>query len=111
MATGLDRFLAQQAASDILRDPPSLEMAIQSRARFIIGATALAGNLCSRLDLLERQDDGERNGPIYAPILFVRNNKVTKSDRLLLAFQALTLSHILGRGMPVAGKRSSAEAS
>jgi predicted RecB family nuclease len=100
---GLERFLAQQAVSEILRDPPSLETAIKSRVRFVVGATALAGNLCSRLDLLERQDDGERNAPTYAPVLFVRNNKVTKSDRLLLAFQILTLSHIHG-AVPVAGK-------
>ncbi|HUY92234.1 MAG TPA: TM0106 family RecB-like putative nuclease [Pirellulales bacterium] len=103
LGSGLDRFLAQQAVSEILRDPPSLEIAIQSRVRFVVGATALVGNLCSRLDLLERLDDGEKNAAMYAPVLFVRSNKVTKSDRLLLAFQALTFSHVHG-AVPVVGK-------
>jgi predicted RecB family nuclease len=99
----LDRFMGQEPKGDVLRDPPTLETAIQSLARFIVGATAQAGNLCSRLDLLERQADGQSEAPLYGPVLFVRNSKVTKNDRLLLAFQALALSLVQGK-VPVAGK-------
>ena len=86
--TTLDWFLTQHGEGEVQRDPPILETAIQSGARFIVGATAQAGNSNSRLDLLERVDDGAGKAPFYAPVLFVRNNKVTKSDKLLLAFQA-----------------------
>jgi predicted RecB family nuclease len=99
----LEWFLGQHREGDVLRDPATLETAIQSLARFIVGGTAQAGNLCSRLDLLEWQDDGQGKAPLYGPVLFVRNCKVTKSDRLLLAFQALALSLVQGT-VPVAGK-------
>src|SRR5262249_43041423 len=100
--TALDRFLSQQAESEVLREPPTLETAIQSRPRFIVGATAQAGNLSARLELLERLDDGVEK-PLYAPVLFLRNHKVTKNDRLLLAFQALALS-LVQDGMPEVAK-------
>ena len=63
----LDWFLRQHGEGEVLRDPPALATAIHCRARFIIGATAQAGNLCSRLDLLERLDGGEGNPPLLRP--------------------------------------------
>src|SRR4051794_25918701 len=73
----LDWFLGQHGEGEVQRDPPDLNTAIQGRARFIVGATAQAGNICSRLDLLERLDGAEGKAPpLYAPVLFVRNNKV-----------------------------------
>src|SRR5215471_18271640 len=56
--TALDRFLSQHPTGEIVRQPPALETAIQSRPWFIVGATAQAGNLSARLELLERLDDG-----------------------------------------------------
>jgi predicted RecB family nuclease len=101
--TALEQFLGQCPESEILRDPPALAAAIQSRLRCIVGATAQAGNLSSRLDLLERLDEGEGTATTYAPVLFVRNDKVTTSDRLLLAFQAVALSLVQG-SLPATGK-------
>jgi predicted RecB family nuclease len=101
--TALDWFLGEHCPGEVLRDPPTLEAAIRSRARFIVGATAQSGNLCSRLELLERVDAEQGNAARYAPVLFVSNNKVTKNDRLLLAFQALALSLVEGT-VPAAGK-------
>ena len=92
----LDRFLGQTEEGDVLHDPPSLARAIQSRVRFIVGSIAQSDDLSPRIDLLERLDDGGGAASVYAPILFVRANKVAKSDRLLLAFQALALSQVQG---------------
>jgi predicted RecB family nuclease len=100
--SALDWFLARHGAGEVLRDPPALETALHSRAPFIVGATARAGNLCSRLDLLERQEESGEAAS-YAPVLFVRNTRVTKNDRLLLAFQALALSLVQGV-VPTVGK-------
>src|SRR5947209_2230657 len=60
--TALDWFLARHGAGEVLRDPPALDTALQSRARFIVGATARAGNLYSRLDLVERQEEESEEG-------------------------------------------------
>jgi predicted RecB family nuclease len=101
--SALDWFLAQHPESEVLRELASLETAIQGRPRFIVGATAQAGNLSSRLGLLERLEGGEGKAASALPVLFVRNNKVTKSDKLLLAFQALALSLVQG-AVPDTGK-------
>jgi predicted RecB family nuclease len=101
--TALAWFLGEHSPGEMLRDPPTLEAAIRSRARFIVGATAQSGKVCSRLELLERVDAGQENAARYAPVLFVSNNKVTKNDRRLLAFQALALSLVQG-AVPEIGK-------
>jgi predicted RecB family nuclease len=52
----------------------------------------------SRLHAVERVSSEARGKPAqFAPIRFVFRNKLTKDDRLLLAFDALVLSHVLGR--------------
>jgi hypothetical protein len=47
-SAALDWFLGQHGEVEVLRDPPALATAIHCRARFIVGATAQAGNLCAR---------------------------------------------------------------
>jgi predicted RecB family nuclease len=98
--TALKWFLGKHQEDEISSDPPLLETAIQKRPRFIVGATAQAGNLSSHLDLLERVD--RRGKALYAPMLLVRG-KVSRNDRLLLGFQALTFSLVQG-ALPTAGK-------
>jgi predicted RecB family nuclease len=52
----------------------------------------------SRLHAIERVSSEERDKPTqFIPIRFVFRNKLTKDDRLLLAFDALVLSEVLGR--------------
>ncbi len=97
----LNWFVSQRPEGAVLRDPPSLATAHQSGAHFIFGANAQSGNISCRLDLIERLDGGEK--PSYAPVLFLHSQKVTKNDRLLLAFQALALSLVQGT-VPVVGK-------
>jgi predicted RecB family nuclease len=52
----------------------------------------------SRLHAVERLPSEGRGKPArFVPIRFVFRNKLTKDDRLLLAFDALALSQVLGR--------------
>jgi predicted RecB family nuclease len=91
--------------AEVVRNPPDLGGALSSRVRFIVGATLQEGKLCSRPMMLEHEHlkRGEGNSVSYAPILFLNNEKVTKHDRLLLAFQALVISLVQGM-MPEVGK-------
>ena len=52
----------------------------------------------SRLHAVERVPSEGRGKPAqFVPIRFIFRNKLTKDDRLLLAFDALVLSQVLGR--------------
>jgi predicted RecB family nuclease len=54
----------------------------------------------SRLHAVERVPSEGRGKPAqFVPIRFVFRNKLTKDDRLLLAFDALVLSQVLGRAV------------
>jgi predicted RecB family nuclease len=107
-----DRVYRQQASKafldpipecDIIRDPPALEAALRSRPRVIINATAEGDGMCSRIQALERIEAlGARKSACYAPVLFLKDNKVTRSDKLLLGFNALALFSVQGVMPPVA---------
>jgi len=52
----------------------------------------------SRLHAVERVPSEGRGKPAqFVPIRFIPFNKLTKNDRLLVAFDALILSEVLGR--------------
>ena len=56
----------------------------------------------SRLHAVERVPSEGRGKPAqFIPIRFIFLNKLTKDDRLLLAFDALVLSEVLGREVSV----------
>jgi predicted RecB family nuclease len=93
-------YLARYGEREIVSSPPSLEAAIEAGARIIIDATAMAGNVRSRIQLIEAAERAGVNGiSSYVPVMFVRNDKVTLRDKLLLAFQAHALASVLG-GLP-----------
>jgi predicted RecB family nuclease len=63
-----------------------------------LGAPRPEQLLESRLHAVERVPSEGRGKPTqFVPIRFVFRNKLTKDDRLLLAFDALVLSQVLGR--------------
>ena len=63
-----------------------------------LGAPRSEQLLESRLHAVERVPSEGRGKPAqFIPIRFVFRNKLTKDDRLLLAFDALVLSQVLGR--------------
>jgi predicted RecB family nuclease len=109
----LDRAYRQQALAALLgsngeaaavSDPPSLQAAFRGQPRFIVNATAEADGVCTQIHALERTGEAfHRKVPPYAPVLFVRNEKVARQDKLLLAFHALALSAVQS-GLPPVGK-------
>ena len=63
-----------------------------------LGAPRSEQLLESRLHAVERVPSEGRGKPAqFIPIRFIFRNKLTKDDRLLLAFDALVLSQVLGR--------------
>jgi len=95
--TGLQRILSTCQPTDVAEHPRSLLEAIQARPDFITEATAEAGRLCLEIDLMEKLSGPSSKGyGLYVPVLFTPG-KVTRADKLLLAFQALVLSELVGR--------------
>ncbi len=93
----LEVYLARYDEREIVRSPPSLEAAIRCGPRIIVDATATAGNVRSLIQLMERVEDGGGKGPpSFVPVMFVRNDKITQWDKLLLTFQAHALASVLG---------------
>ncbi len=59
---------------------------------------AQAQNLQSNIHVVERIPPDEFGRPIqFIPIRFIYTNKINKDDKILLAFDALVLSEVLGR--------------
>jgi predicted RecB family nuclease len=66
--------------------------------RLAIDLTTRADNLESTIDVVERLPSQGRGKPTqFIPIRFIYTNKLTRDDRLLLAFDALVLLEALGR--------------
>jgi predicted RecB family nuclease len=66
--------------------------------RFAVDFSAQVQDLASTIDAVERIPSGGRGSPaLFIPVRFVVTNKFTRDDKLLLAFDALVLSALLGR--------------
>jgi hypothetical protein len=66
--------------------------------RFAVDLHAEAGTMESALHAVERVPSEGRGRPSqFIPVRFVSFNKLSKDDRLLVAFDALVLSEVLGR--------------
>jgi predicted RecB family nuclease len=102
-ARALAAFLDPRAEDGVIRAPASLEAVLRERPHVIVNAAAEADGIRSHIHALERTEQtSERTAPIYAPVLFVRNEKITHEDKLLLAFNALVLSALQGQHPAVA---------
>lgn len=100
----LEEFLRSAPPCEVIRNPPSLEAALRERPRWIVNGTATGENVSSEIHCLERVEGAGRRGtPTYTPVLFIRNNKIGRLDKLLLAFNVLALTSVQG-GQPTAGK-------
>ncbi len=78
--------------------PPEPVNLKTAKWRMAVDFVARARNLESRLHALERvPSEGRGKAAQFVPIRFVFSNKITKDDKLLLAFDALVLSETLGR--------------
>src|SRR5260221_6224369 len=80
-------------------DPPNLKAA---KWRLAVDLPARAQNLESRLHAVERvASEGQGKPAQFIPIRFLFTNKLTRDDKLLLAFDALVLSEMLGREVSI----------
>lgn len=70
--------------------------------RMAADLAAQAPNGKAQIPIIERVASAGRGKPAqFIPIRFVWSNKVGRDDKLLLAFDALALSKMLGRDVPV----------
>ena len=97
----IERLLRSHTESQVVRDPPSLQLAVKEGVKLIVGATVEALGVALRFDLLELfvdRDDDRR--VVYVPVQFSHRNKLTREDSLLAAFHGIVLAEALGQPVP-----------
>ena len=97
---GTHRVRSAIAADEVYIGTPSASIIRQRRYRMILGCTLRTTESVAELHGLDLQ--GAKHND-YHPFRFVSNEKLTNIDKLLLAFDALVLSQIVG-SLPRAGK-------
>jgi predicted RecB family nuclease len=88
---------AQCSNDDCLLSTSSLQQLKKHPYQFVFDCLVQVHNLEVRLHALERLPDQDKTHYPYIPIRFVPNEKVTKYDKLLLAFDALALELASGK--------------
>src|SRR5262245_6047183 len=97
----IQRLVRNHAGSQVLRDPPSLGLAVKQSVGLIVDAGVEALGAALRFDLIERHDDRDGDGQApYVPVRFSPRNKLTREDSLLAAFHGIILAEALGRPVP-----------
>jgi predicted RecB family nuclease len=92
----LEVILRACQPSEIAVDPISWA-AIRDSPKVIVNVIVGNCDLQAHIHAAERIEcRAEQGGMTYAPVLFVRSNRLTRSDKLLLAFQALALASVQG---------------
>ena len=82
--------------------PPDNSLIVPCSPAKLDGSLSALPSLVTCLHAIERVPSAGRGKPAqFIPIRFIFSNKLTKDDRLLLAFDALTLSVALGRQIVV----------
>jgi CRISPR/Cas system-associated exonuclease Cas4 (RecB family) len=77
---------------------PSLDDLKQAKWRLAVDVLAGTETWETRIHALERvQPPAQGKAAQFLPIRFVRNNKLEREDKMLLGFDALALSGLLGR--------------
>jgi len=93
------KHLTTEATQDgCISSPIELNNLRTAKWRLAINFVAGAQNLESTIHAVERVSSRGKGKPAqFIPVRFVFTNKITKSDKLLLAFDAFVLSKSLGR--------------
>ena len=95
---GLKRLLAMLPESDRAIAPPISKNAKDATWRIAIDVRLQTNDLESRLQAVERMpSEGRGRSAQFIPYRFEFANKLTKNDKLLLAFDALLFSEAVGR--------------
>ena len=95
---GIRRLLAGVTQNDCVIDSPGMGNLKASKWPLAMNLVVSTQNLESSLHAVERvQSQGGGKPTQLIPIRFVFSNKITRDDKVLMAFDALVLSEILGR--------------
>lgn len=95
---GIQGLMAGVAHNELIIGALDSENVKSAEWRLAMDVTARAQNLESSLHAVERIASNARGQPAQIiPIRFIFTNKLTRDDKLLLAFDALVLSQMLGR--------------
>ncbi len=95
---GIKRLLSESAPDQCVIGPSSTENLKTAQWRLAVDFVARAENLESSIHAVQRVPPGERGKPAQLiPVRFILTNKISTDDKLLLAFDALVLSEMLGR--------------
>ena len=85
------------ASNECVAGPLDRKDLKSAKWRLAVDSTAYAENLESAIDAVERVPrDTPGNPAQFIPIRFIFTNKLSRHDKLLLAFDALVLSEALG---------------
>jgi predicted RecB family nuclease len=95
-AAGIKRLMAKNQPNEcIVRQSPVLGDIKTATWLFAVDFSANNGNLESRLHAVERVPSDGRGKPVQViPVRFNFTNKLTKDDKLMMAFDALLLSEM-----------------
>jgi predicted RecB family nuclease len=97
-ALGIQGLTAGVAHNELIIGALASENLKTAEGRLAVDVTARAQNLESSLHAVERIPSNARGQPAQiVPIRFIFTNKLTRDDKLLLAFDARVLSEMLGR--------------
>jgi len=95
---GMKGITAGAADDECIIDSQETKNLKTTKWRLAVDMVVRAQNLESRLHAVKRVPSEGRSHPVqFTPIRFVFTNKLNREDKLLLAFDALVLSEMLGR--------------
>src|SRR5260221_11631379 len=95
---GIKRLAASIPPGECISNPPETENPKTAKWRLAADFPAHAQNLESTIHAVERvPSEGRGKAATFTPIRFIFTNKLTRDDKLLLAFDALVLSDMVGR--------------
>ena len=95
--TETERLIVHSPNREVARRPP-VENVLTIKSRFVINLVTHAQNLETRIDTVERiPSEARGQSAEFIPIRYYFANKLTRDHKLLLAFDAVVLSEMLGR--------------
>ena len=95
---GIRRLKDEVASNECVTGPLDGKDLKSAKWRLAVDSTVYTENLASAIDAVERAPRDTPGKPAqFVPIRFIFTNKLNTHDKLLLAFDALALSEVLGR--------------
>jgi len=97
-----DHLLQSRASAEICKSPPDLPKALRQRHAIVTDGYATVDDTSVHFDaLLLAAPRPASSSSSYIPVLFSRDQKMSKDDGLLVAFCGLALERLLGRPVDV----------